>query len=637
MEINGFEVEIENQYGLEVGAKKSVCPLCSKDRKKSSDKCMTLDWARGTAKCHHCETRIQLHTYKKKSQLKQFKQPVKINSTTLSDKIVNWFDSRGISQFTLKIMKVSQGIEWMPQTGKEENTIQFNYFLDNELINVKYRDGSKNFKMFKDAEKIFYNLDSSHISKDIIIVEGEMDALSFVEVGLHQTVSIPNGATLGTPNLDYINNYLQYFDNKEKIYIALDQDEAGQNVAKELIRRLGADKCFIVNFKDCKDANEYLIKYGNIALQETIKEAKEIPIEGVSSIFDWQEDFEDYLINGMKKGYVIDMESFDKIFSTYTGQYITVTGKPSSGKSDWVDEMCLRFAKNYDWKIAYASAENKPNTRHAGKLLSKICGKWVNRREFLSTAWYKKSLEWIDYHIKFIDSTDGYDLDSILEKAERMVKKFGIKCLCIDPFNKIRLKSSLNKNVNEYANDYLIKIENFATKFDVLVFIVAHPRKPGVQDAKTYEPGFYDIKGGGEFYDMSPHGLLVHRDYENELVMIRVLKVKYAHLGENNAHIYLRWNRDNGRFIDFENQSEDPVLVSDPIIDNKGWFEDAYLAEELTHPLKKPEPIPEVTESNPQKDAVLHNYPKQDTNSDILPNDDFDDFTNINDSTDAPF
>jgi hypothetical protein len=33
---------------------------------------------------------------------------------------------------------------------------------------------------------------------------------------------------------------------------------------KELIRRFGAEKCKIIDFGDCKDANDYLIKYGKI-------------------------------------------------------------------------------------------------------------------------------------------------------------------------------------------------------------------------------------------------------------------------------------------------------------------------------------------------------------------------------------
>ena len=82
-------------------------------------------------------------------------------------------------------MKITEGKEFMPQTGKEENTIQFNYFINNELINIKYRDGKKNFKLVKGAEKIFYNIDSTIGHKYVVIVEGEIDALSFIDAGIN--------------------------------------------------------------------------------------------------------------------------------------------------------------------------------------------------------------------------------------------------------------------------------------------------------------------------------------------------------------------------------------------------------------------------------------------------------------------
>ncbi len=66
----------------------------------------------------------------------------------------------------------------MPQTGKPENTIQFNYIIGDELINVKYRDGRKNFKLYKGTEKVFYNINSIIGYDNCIITEGEMDVLA---------------------------------------------------------------------------------------------------------------------------------------------------------------------------------------------------------------------------------------------------------------------------------------------------------------------------------------------------------------------------------------------------------------------------------------------------------------------------
>jgi twinkle protein len=73
----------------------------------------------------------------------EYKKPKWINKTELSTKVVQWFEVRKISQNTLLKAKITDSIEWMPQTQKEENTINFNYFRNEELINIKYRDGKK--------------------------------------------------------------------------------------------------------------------------------------------------------------------------------------------------------------------------------------------------------------------------------------------------------------------------------------------------------------------------------------------------------------------------------------------------------------------------------------------------------------
>ena len=98
--------------------------------------------------------------------------------------------------------------------------------------------------------------------------------------------------------------------------------------------------------------------------------------------------------------------------------------------------------------------------------------------------------------------------------------------------------------------DYLAKIETFAKKYDVLVFIVAHPTKMYKgSDGKMEEPTMYNIKGGGEWYDASYHGLLVHRDYDAKTTKVKVLKVKFQNLGENGAESHFTWEPRSGSFI----------------------------------------------------------------------------------------
>ena len=558
-EINGFAIDTFNQHGLEQGKKQGVCPVCSHTRKPANKKakCASYDWERGLGTCHNCNTSFQLHTYKRKGKAEKVyvKPSGPPNSNEypefVSDKVIEWFKSRGISSQTLTDLQVSEGPEWMPQTGKTENVIKFNYFMGGELTNVKYRDGRKNFKLYKGAEKVFYNIDSIIGYEYCVIVEGEMDVLALHEAGITNAISVPNGATLNSNNLDYLDSCIDYFEDKEKIILAVDSDEAGQALQTELIRRLGSEVCFLSTFEDCKDANEYLQKYGADKLTTRITGAKPVPLENVTTFRDIEDEITDFVRNGFKKGFQVGLPNFDDIFSTYTGQFITVTGIPSSGKSDFVDQMVVGYNKRYNWKTAYASPENVPTFLHAHKLMRKHWEGMPAKADIGGDKW-NQIADHCNSNYFHIDM-ERYTLESVLKKAAELVKRKGIKCLVIDPFNKVRDVDCKTEDVNRYTMEYLSKIEIFAKKFDVLVFIVAHPTKMYKdKDGKIEEPTMYNIKGGGEWYDASYHGLLVHRDYEAKTVKCKVLKVKFQNLGENGAEAHFKWEPKSGCFIPHE-------------------------------------------------------------------------------------
>jgi twinkle protein len=577
MEINGYKIKDYNIYRLDTKAKKSTCPICSESRKKKTQKCMMLDWERGLGTCQHCGEVMQLHTYEKEESYTYTMPIAKIENATIQDKVVNWFNKRGISEQTLNKLNVTQGSEYMPQVGKEVNVIMFNYFVNGILTNIKYRDSQKNFKLYKGAQKTFYNIDSIKGQDECVVVEGEIDALSFVEAGYDNVVSVPNGFTSkGQVNLDYLNDFYEYFEGKTKIYLCVDNDEAGENGKKELIRRFGSEKVWICDLKDCKDANEYLIKHGKESLLSVIQKSIPCPIENVLRVSDMESDLDEFYKNGVKNGYKIGLDLFDGIFSTYTKQFIVVTGFPSSGKSDFVDQMTIGYNMMYGWKTAYASTENYPQYLHVDKLVRKLYGSTPKYEETKQKNW-KDCIEHINKNFFFIDYEDGFDLDRVLKKGEELVKRIGIRCLVIDPYNKIRDKENLNMSITDYTNTYLNKIDAFCKKHDVVCILVAHPTKPQSDKGKLIEPTFYDVKGGGEFYDMSPHGILVHRDYENATVKIKVLKVKFANLGENQAHVDYCWNVNNGRYSEIRDGS--------PVWDNTNWMDKKNNPFEITKTL----------------------------------------------------
>jgi len=559
-EINGFVIDTFNQHGLKEGASQGICPLCSHNRQPKNQKaqCASYDWERGLGTCHNCDTSFQLHTYQRKgASEKVYVRPIEpANFNEVSTNVETWFGTRGISKKTLRDLKVTEGPEFMPQTGRQENTIQFNYFMGDQLINVKYRDGRKNFKLYKGAEKVFYNINSIVGYDECVIVEGEMDVLALHEAGIQNVISVPNGATLNNNNLDYLDNCIDYFDDKTRIILAVDADEPGQMLKQELVRRLGAEVCYLVDFNGEKDANDYLIEHGAELLRNAIHSARPVPLENVSTLKDVEDELRDFVKNGFKPGFQIGIKNFDEIFSTYTGQFITVTGIPSSGKSDFVDQMVVGYNNNYGWKTAYASPENQPVYLHAHKLMRKHWQDMPRVGDIGGDKWQQVSNHVNDNYF-FIDM-DKYSLESVLRKGAELVKRKGIKCLVLDPFNKIRDTEAKSDDVNRYTMDYLAKIEAFCKKYDVLTFIVAHPTKmyKGT-DGKIEEPTMYNIKGGGEWYDASYHGLLVHRDYDAKTTKVKVLKVKFQNLGENGAEAYFTWEPRSGSFVPNEPVVED--------------------------------------------------------------------------------
>jgi twinkle protein len=213
--------------------------------------------------------------------------------------------------------------------------------------------------------------------------------------------------------------------------------------------------------------------------------------------------------------------------------------------------MVVGYNNKYQWKTAFASPENAPTYLHAHKLMRKIWQDMPKREDIHTDKWNQIADHCNDnfFHIDM----ERYTLESVLRKGAELVKRKGIKCLVIDPFNKIRDVDCKTEDVNRYTMEYLTKIEMFAKKYDVLVFIVAHPTKMYKdKDGKIEEPTMYNIKGGGEWYDASYHGILVHRDYEAKTVKAKILKVKFQNLGENGAEAHFKWEPRSGCFVPHE-------------------------------------------------------------------------------------
>jgi twinkle protein len=548
-------------YGIYIGNKttgqtKVKCPKCSHTRRKKNEPCLSVNIDEGVWTCHNCEWTGVLKSGDMivRQHKKVYKRPKVKEHKDLTTKAIGWFKNRGIGLQTLVDNNITCGTEYMPQTQKKQNVIEFNYFRSGELVNVKYRDGNKNFKMYKDAEKIFYGIDhiTSDDEKDVldcVIVEGEMDKLSFWEAGVTNCVSVPNGAS--DKNMEYLESAMGVISNMSSVYIATDMDEKGQELLRELARRIGKHKCYKVSFQDCKDANEFLIKHGKEKLVDQLRNSDTFPVEGLVTVDDLSKRIDKIYEEGLKRGALSGDVNFDKLFSWGKSQLTMVTGESTHGKSNWVEDQMVKLSVNCNWKWAVFSPEHYPLELHFSVLAEKLIGKSFggSRGEKMKKSELDRSKSFINDHFKWIrPEKDLYTLEDILSVAKELVYKYGVNGLLIDPYNKMSHDIG-SKSETNYVNDLMIRLNNFKQLYDCHIILIAHPRKMQ-KDPNTglsYIPTLSDISGSTNFKNQADNGITVYRNFQDNKTEVYVQKVKFRHMGMLGSADYL-FNMVNGRY-----------------------------------------------------------------------------------------
>ena len=559
-----FGIDIPS--GRNSGKIKMICPKCHEQRKNKRDKSLSVDLDKGVWHCHYCSWSGTIHVGERSHDApkKEYRRPTPRPITTLSRKLVDWFNSRGISESTLKKMKINEGEHFMPQKGKKMNTVQFNYYLNGELINVKYRTGQKDFMLESGAELIPYNLDAITGESECIITEGEMDCLSFVEIGKANCISVPNGAN---SNLSYLDDFIDgWFEDKETIDIATDTDTKGLQLRDELIRRFGAERCRVITYgDDCKDANEHLQKYGKESLEKCLRDAKEVKVDGVFSLNDYEEELDSIYKNGLKMGLLVGHPNLVALISFETKRLAIVTGIPGSGKSEFIDEMCVRLNILYDFKVGFFSPENMPMEYHAVKLIEKLCGKklqaYSNSDENITLDQYSNAKSYYRDNFFHVMPEDGYTIDNILAKAKYLVRRRGIRIFVLDPFNRIEHEQSSRESETQYISRVLDRMSSFAIQNDILFVLMAHPTKVRKDNGNGGIPTMYDINGSANFFNKADYGIIVHRerDESKNYTLVRVEKVKFRHLGQPGDATF-KFNVINGRYIPWK--QSDGIVVN---------------------------------------------------------------------------
>ena len=514
------------------GQEKTTCPKCSCGRRNSSDKCLAVNIDEGVWHCHHCGWKGSL-----KKVFKSLKKPEVVPMPTLPEKpetnipekVYQWFEDRGITRLVVDDAKIGYKNRW----------IQFPFYKDGEVVNIKSRTADKKFRQEKNAEKCFYRFDHMQGMETIIITEGEMDALSLVQAGFTNVVSVPDGAT--APNskpsdrkFSYLISAEEHLMNAEKVILCTDSDGAGQHLRDELSRRIGREKCCRVNYPDdCKDMNEVLVKYGEERILEIVSSAYPYPIDGVVMIEDVIDDAIDLFNTPEHLGLSTGWLDLDENYRISLSEVSVVTGVPNMGKSEWMDALMINMVQLYGWKFGIFSAENFPVKHHLLKLVGKFSKQAFWGDDKMPEDVARASMNVLNDHIKFIGTQESsVTIESIMEQAKILNYRYGLNGLVIDPWNTIEHKFGDGENETNYVSRVLSQLNTFAKINEIHIWVVAHPRKmENGADRKPLVPNPYDISGSANWFNKADNAITIHRhrSLDDDYVGVHVHKIRFQY------------------------------------------------------------------------------------------------------------
>jgi twinkle protein len=487
--------------------------------------------------------------------------------------------------------------------GREPNT-KFRW-------NEKQADGSikRRFIQVPGAEKLLYNadvLDDPALAEGreaLVICEGEGDCLSIMQAGYPFVVSVPDGAPADKdahgrplpmkpdaeidpnhdPKFEYLQTHWDSLKRVRKIVLWTDSDGPGQRLRDELARRLDRVRCWHVPpvqpdacvvpgsqtgasddgrsdgepvKRPVKDANEVLVHFGPVAINEAIRNARPIAIPGLYSLDDFMEE--------ERKTYRTGFDALDPLMTFYDGAFRVVTGLAGSGKSAVALQLLFNAAWLYGRRSVIASFEApiKPDVQQQlrGFFIQKPKWRFDEPEGKPILNWTKAEMNDADDFIReyfcFVTrDPSGSRLERctvrwVLDRFEDAMVRFGVRHALFDPWNKADHQREPGERSDEYLQRALTEVIDFAQRTRIDTTVVTHPNADAGRKGEGGEPmSLYNIQDGSHWPNAAEQGLVVFRKTRAETVTrLFVRKIKFADTGQDGSCL-LQFDKAERRFV----------------------------------------------------------------------------------------
>lgn len=564
----GFDLKGRSNADRDI---KVRCPECSDTRKNKLDPCVSIRPVDGVANCKNCGV-VYLLRKEKVEYVKQKAEAKPIrpsNITKLSERGLDFFRNRMISQDAVVECKLIEN--------PSRDSVGFPYLKDGVPVNFKYRGiEQKSFSQEVGGYHILFNYDNARQYDKLLITEGEMDTLAFVTAGVPFATSLDSGA----PNpedrsiekkFECITNSWDLIDNAKVVYIATDNDQNGKIAEKELVRRIGVEKCKIINFDKYKDANEYLMYEGKDSLRGLLDTASDPKVEGIFQAKEFYHQVMDLYNNGLAKGSTTYMPTVDEAWKWRMGEVNLWTGYNNEGKSKMLRYLEMLKAKYDGWKIGLFIPEDMPQAEWMEDMCHMYIGKALDpeMRVRATLDEVNEAMSFLNDHFFIVYPEKAFTLESLFERFRFLIRRHGVRIIDIDPYNTVEHMYDRGMTIDQYVSKFMGEVKRFAVENGVAFNVVAHQNPPDqkLPDGTYPPPRKYRIKGGGTFSDKADNVLAVWRprrqvDFKDPTVTFiseKIKKQKYT--GKADLQVDIHYDFMANRYNDPKLNGKSPLSI----------------------------------------------------------------------------
>ncbi len=242
---------------------------------------------------------------------------------------------------------------------------------------------------------------------------------------------------------------------------------------------------------------------------------------------------------GFDQPYTTGFAGLDPFYKVRPGEFTAVTGIPGSGKTEFIENLFGNLARIHGWRFALFSPENLPLEQHMAAIAEKYVKKPFHDGPTprMSARELETAMNWVNEHFSWImpSDEDDWTLEKILQAAEQLCLRRGIRGLVIDPWNELEALRPAGMTETEYVSHSLKRIRVFARQRGVHVWVVIHPAKLYRDDKGKYPvPTLYDCAGSAHWRNKADNGIVVWRDLsaaDSPEVQIHIQKIRFRQVG----------------------------------------------------------------------------------------------------------